>query len=116
MMDDCLFCKIVRGELHAEVVYEDERALAFKDINPQAPVHVLIIPKKHIVGLAEPLDEKEEGLLGHLLRVGSRVARDFEITERGFRTVINANAEAGQSVYHLHLHILGGRPMKWPPG
>ena len=90
--------------------------MAFKDINPQAPVHLLIIPKKHIVGLAGPLEEEDEGLLGHLLRVGARLAHDFEINERGFRTVINANAEAGQSVYHLHLHVLGGRTMKWPPG
>jgi histidine triad (HIT) family protein len=111
----CLFCKIVARELPAEVLFEDERALAFRDIAPQAPEHVLVIPKRHIATLADAGEEDRE-LLGHLLLVGARMADELGLVERGFRTVINTNAEAGQSVYHIHVHILGGRRMRWPPG
>ena len=112
---DCLFCRIIAGEIPADVVHQDERAIAFRDINPQAPVHVLVIPRDHL----ESLDEatlKEEALLGHLLRVAARVANLEGLSEGGYRTVINTGAGAGQSVFHLHLHVIGGRALSWPPG
>lgn len=112
-MNDCLFCKIIKNELNAEKVFEDEDCIAIKDINPQAPVHILIIPKKHISKLYEADDEK---LLGKMLKVCSDIARKLEIIENGYRVVINTNKWAGQSVDHLHFHLLGGRIMKWPPG
>jgi len=114
-MKDCLFCKIVSGDSPAEVLYQDERAVAFADIRPQAPVHILVIPRKHLSSLDQTSAE-DEALLGHLLLVGSRLAREAGIVERGFRTVINTNEDAGQTVYHLHVHIIGGRRMTWPPG
>lgn len=114
-MEDCLFCKIVRGEIPGEIVYQDDRATAFADIAPKAPKHILVVPNKHISTLAEA-GEEDEALLGHLLLVGARVARELGVTERGFRTVINTNQDAGQTVFHIHVHILGGRPMGWPPG
>jgi histidine triad (HIT) family protein len=113
--ENCLFCRIVAGEVSAEVVHQDERSIAFRDINPQAPVHVLVIPREHIESLDEA-SQRDEALLGHLLRVGARVANDLELSESGYRTVINTGAGAGQSVFHLHLHVLGGRPLSWPPG
>jgi histidine triad (HIT) family protein len=112
---DCLFCRIVAGEIPAEVVHQDERAVAFRDINPQAPVHVLVIPRDHM----ESLDDaglKDEALLGHLLRVAARVANEQGLSESGYRTVVNTGAGAGQSVFHLHLHVIGGRALTWPPG
>jgi histidine triad (HIT) family protein len=112
---DCLFCRIVAGEIPADVVHQDERALAFRDINPQAPAHVLVIPRDHL----ESLDEatlRDEALLGHLLRVAARVANLEGLSEGGYRTVINTGAGAGQSVFHLHLHVIGGRALSWPPG
>ena len=114
-MDSCLFCSIIRGELHSEVIYQDELSVAFRDINPQAPVHVLIVPREHVVSLAEATAE-DERLLGHLLRVATALAEKEGILTRGYRTVINTNKEAGQSVYHIHVHLLGGRYMGWPPG
>ncbi|HHY31907.1 MAG TPA: histidine triad nucleotide-binding protein [Firmicutes bacterium] len=111
---DCLFCKIARHEIPSDVVYEDERTLAFRDINPQAPVHVLVIPKRHISSLAE-LGEGDEELAGHLLAVASRVASALGVGE-GFRVVGNCGETAGQSVFHLHMHVLGGRRLGWPPG
>lgn len=114
-MSDCLFCKVVDKKIPARIVYEDEQALAFEDINPQAPVHILVIPKKHIPHVlgAEPADN---ALMGHLLQVVSRVARDRGIADRGFRLVANTNPDSGQEVYHIHFHVLGGRRMHWPPG
>jgi histidine triad (HIT) family protein len=112
---ECLFCRIVAGEIPADIIYQDERALAFRDINPQAPVHALVIPRDHL----ESLDEaalNEEALLGHLLRVAARVANEQGLSESGYRTVINTGAGAGQSVFHLHLHVVGGRSLSWPPG
>jgi len=112
---DCLFCRIVAGEIPADMVHQDERAIAFRDINPQAPVHVLVIPRDHL----ESLDEaglRDEALLGHLLRVAARVANDEGLSEGGYRAVINTGAGAGQSVFHLHLHVIGGRTLSWPPG
>ena len=114
-MSECLFCKMARGEIQPKTVYEDDRALAFHDIHPQAPVHVLVIPKVHVSTLNE-VSADQADLLGHLVRVATRVARDLGIAERGYRTVMNCNAEAGQTVFHIHLHLLGGRPMHWPPG
>jgi histidine triad (HIT) family protein len=111
----CLFCRIVAKEIPAELVYEDESAVVIRDINPQAPTHLLVIPQEHLESLDEA-SQKDEALLGHLLRVAARVANAADLAEGGYRTVINNGAGAGQSVFHLHLHVLGGRPMKWPPG
>ncbi len=112
---DCLFCRIVKGEIPAELLHQDDFAIAIRDINPQAPTHLLVIQKQHI----ESLDDaslKHEPLLGHLLRVAARLANTEGLAEGGYRTVINNGAGAGQSVFHLHVHVLGGRPMNWPPG
>ena len=111
---DCLFCRIIRGEIPAKKVYEDEETLVFEDIKPQAPTHVLIIPKKHIVGIREAKSEDAE-IVGKLHLVAAQIARDRKI-ENGYRTVFNVGPGAGQSVFHLHLHLLGGRPLSWPPG
>jgi histidine triad (HIT) family protein len=111
----CLFCKIVGGGTPAGKVYEDDQAIAFKDIHPQAPTHVLIIPREHIESLNDAA-AGDEKLLGHLLRLASKIANQLGIAESGFRTVINTGEESGQSVAHLHVHILGGRAMAWPPG
>lgn len=112
---DCLFCRIIAGEIPGEVVHRDDRSLAFRDINPQAPTHILVIPREHIESLDEAT-QREEALLGHLLRVAARVANQEGLSETGYRTVINTGTGAGQSVFHLHLHVLGGRQMNWPPG
>lgn len=112
---DCLFCRIVAGEIPADIVYQDERSIALRDINPQAPVHVLVIPRDHMESLDDAA-RNDEALLGHLLRIAARVANDQGLTESGYRTVINTGAGAGQSVFHLHLHVLGGRALAWPPG
>lgn len=109
----CLFCKIAHGEVPAQVVYEDVRAMAFRDINPQSPVHVLVIPKVHATSLMEMQDDS---LSAHLLQVIQTVAKQENLAERGFRVVTNVGAEGGQTVDHLHWHILGGRPHGWPPG
>ncbi len=114
-MQNCLFCKIVNREVPARIVFEDERVLAFEDIDPKAPVHILIIPKKHFATLLD-VPEDEGDLIWHLLKVARGVARTKNIAERGFRIVSNCNPESGQSVYHLHVHMLGGRQMQWPPG
>lgn len=114
MAGDCLFCKIIRGEISSKKIYEDEKSFAFEDINPQAPTHVLIVPKKHIVGLKEAAAEDAE-LIGYCQLVAAKIARQRNI-EEGYRTVYNVGRGAGQSVFHLHLHLLGGRPLHWPPG
>ena len=114
-MADCLFCGIVEGRIPASVVYQDDRLMAFHDINPQAPTHVLVLPREHIESL-DDASQRDESLLGHLLRVGARMANDLGHAETGYRTVINTGAGAGQSVFHLHLLVLAGRPMTWPPG
>lgn len=112
---DCLFCKIAQKKIPAKIIYEDDLSVAFEDIAPQAPVHVLVIPKKHI---ATSLDIRAEdnALIGHLYQIANKLAKEKGIAERGFRVVMNTNREAGQSVWHIHLHVLGGRPMHWPPG
>ena len=114
-MSDCLFCQIVAGEIPAELEYEDDEIVAFRDINPQAPVHLLVIPRRHIETLLDTKDD-DAGLLGRLQRVGVELARRHGLEERGFRLVTNCLEEAGQSVFHIHLHVLGGRVMGWPPG
>ncbi len=114
-MSECLFCKFVSKEIPTQVVYEDEHTFAFRDINPQAPVHILVIPRAHLSNLAQAEPAHAE-LLGHLLWVCAEIARQEGIETSGYRVVLNTNRDAGQSVYHLHLHLLGGRPMSWPPG
>ena len=114
-MPDCLFCKFVRKEIPTRVAFEDDSCLAFEDINPKAPVHVLVIPKRHI-GFINEVRPEDENLLGHLALVARQIAHDREIHESGYRVVINTGPDAGQSVFHIHLHLLGGRPMAWPPG
>src|SRR5579864_2030954 len=114
VMTDCLFCKIIDGKIPAKKVYEDEKAFAFEDINPQAPTHVLIIPKKHIVGIDQATEADAE-LMGYCQLVAAKIARERKL-ENGFRTVYNVGPDAGQTVFHLHLHLLGGRKMGWPPG
>ncbi len=114
-MTHCPFCKIIDRQLPARIVFEDERAIAFEDINPQAPTHSLVIPKKHIESL-NSLSSEDEELVGYLLAVAAKIAKQKGIDEIGYRTVINTNIQAGQTVYHLHIHLLGGRIMRWPPG
>ena len=111
----CLFCKIVAGAIPAEKVYEDDGTVAFRDINPQAPVHVLVIPRVHIASL-DDAGEADEAKLGQLMLAAARVARQEGLSEGGYRTVVNTGAGAGQSVFHIHLHVLGGRALAWPPG
>lgn len=112
---NCLFCRIIAGEVPATVVYRDERMIAFRDINPQAPVHVLLVPVDHLSRLNDLLPE-DDPLTGELVRRAAAIARDEGIAERGYRLVFNCNGDAGQTVLHIHLHLLGGRPMAWPPG
>ncbi|MEO5358316.1 MAG: histidine triad nucleotide-binding protein [Nitrospirae bacterium YQR-1] len=112
---DCLFCKIAKKEIPAKVVYEDEQVVAFEDITPKAPVHILVIPKKHISTTLE-LTEAESALTGHMVIVANKIAQDRAVAQSGFRMVMNCNRDAGQSVFHIHLHLLGGRAMSWPPG
>ena len=111
---NCLFCKIIAGEIPAKKVYEDKKVFVFEDINPQAPTHFLIVPMKHIAGLDQASAEDAE-LLGYCELVAAKLAREREI-EDGYRTVYNVGPRSGQSVFHLHLHLLGGRDLKWPPG
>jgi histidine triad (HIT) family protein len=115
MSKECLFCRIVNKELPAKFVHEDDLAVAFEDINPQAPTHVLIVPRQHIAGLND-LTPADDALIGHLHRVAAKIARERGVHESGYRTVLNTGRGAGQSVFHLHLHLLGGRGMRWPPG
>lgn len=113
-MNDCLFCKIIEGKIPAKKVYEDDRVFAFEDINPQAPTHVLIIPKKHIVGLKEA-EAADAEILGYMQLIAAKLGRERGI-ESSYRTVYNVGPGAGQSVFHIHLHLIGGRPLSWPPG
>jgi len=113
MADQCLFCRIVRREIPARIVHETDDTLAFADVNPQAPTHVLVIPKAHVPSLNEASDAAQ---IGRLAIVAAEIARAEGLAERGYRTVINTNADAGQTVFHVHLHLLGGRRLGWPPG
>ena len=112
---DCVFCKIVQGEIPSDKLYEDDEIVAFSDVNPQAPVHGLVIPKRHIANISE-ITPEDEGLIGRMFIVGNRMARDKEVAEKGYRLVMNSGPDGGQAVDHIHLHVLGGRKMQWPPG
>jgi histidine triad (HIT) family protein len=114
-MTNCLFCKIIDRDIQASIVYEDERVLAFNDINPQAPTHVLIVPKRHIASLNE-ISVEDDQIVGELVRRAAAIAKERGLSAGGYRTVFNTNRDAGQTVFHIHLHLLGGRSMTWPPG
>ena len=111
----CLFCRIASGEIPASIVYQDDRLIAFNDINPQAPMHVLVVPRRHIATLND-LTKADDDLVGEMVRRGGAIAAERGFGERGYRTVFNVNADAGQTVFHIHLHVLGGRGFNWPPG
>lgn len=112
---DCLFCKIAAKEIPAKIVHEDEELVAFEDISPQAPVHILVIPRQHISRLNDLQPEHDE-LVGKIIRLAKKMAKERDIDQAGYRVVMNCNEQAGQSVFHIHLHLLGGRAMQWPPG
>lgn len=112
---DCLFCKISRGEIPATIVLEDPEIVAFKDIRPQAPTHILIIPRQHIATINDT-DSKDEQLLGRMILTAKKLARTMQLSDAGYRLVFNVNSGGGQEVYHIHLHLIGGRQMTWPPG
>lgn len=114
-MADCLFCKIVAGQIPGAIVYQDDRLVAFKDINPQAPMHVLIVPRRHVPTLND-LAAGDDGLVGEMVRRAAALAAENGYAQGGYRTVFNCNADAGQTVFHIHLHVLGGRSFSWPPG
>ncbi len=114
-MTDCIFCKIISGDIPGDIVYQDDDVLAFRDLNPKAPTHILVIPKKHISTLNDVQTDDAE-LVGKMYLAAKKIAADEGIAEPGYRTVMNCNALAGQTVFHIHLHLLGGRPMSWPPG
>jgi histidine triad (HIT) family protein len=112
---DCLFCKIIDRTIPSNIIFEDDTLLAFNDISPQAPQHKLIIPKRHISTLND-LNENDQNLIGHMIITASTLAKDLNVAEDGYRVVFNCNTHGGQAVYHIHLHLLGGRPLMWPPG
>jgi len=114
-MADCLFCKIINKEINSDILFEDDDVLAFRDINPQAPTHILIVPKKHISTIND-LQQEDEALTGKIILIAQSLAKQENIDENGYRLVFNCNSEGGQEVYHIHLHLLGGRRMQWPPG
>lgn len=114
-MDKCLFCGVIKGDIKGDIVYQDKSVVAFKDINPKAPVHILIVPRKHIETLLD-LEQGDKHLVGEIHYIASQLARDQGIAKEGFRVVLNNGPGAGQSVYHIHFHLLGGRPFTWPPG
>lgn len=114
-MSGCLFCRIVEGTIPADILFQDEQALAFRDINPQAPLHVLVIPKRHVPSLQDSADA-DRGLLGHLMLLCKEMAHRHDLSGSGYRVVTNVGRDAGQTVSHMHLHVLGGRHMTWPPG
>jgi histidine triad (HIT) family protein len=114
-MPACLFCQIMNREVAASIVYEDERMFAFNDINPQAPTHVLVIPKRHVATLND-LTAGDDGMVGEMVRCAAAIAKTRGLSAGGFRTVFNTNRDAGQTVFHIHLHLLGGRALHWPPG
>ena len=114
-MSDCLFCKIIGGQIPGNIVFQVDQLLAFKDINPQAPRHVLIVPRRHIATLYD-LTPADDALVGSLFRAAAALAKEHGYAERGYRTVFNTNREAGQTVFHIHLHLLAGRSLSWPPG
>jgi len=114
-MEDCLFCKIDRGEIPSEKVYDGEGVFAIKDVNPQAPVHILILPKKHFSTIMD-IEEDDQKMIGSIFTVGNKIAKDNGLTDSGFRMILNCGRGAGQSVFHVHYHLMGGRALNWPPG
>src|SRR5690349_24250967 len=114
-MTNCLFCKVIAGDIPGTIVYQDDDLVAFRDIDPKAPMHVLIVPRRHIATLND-LTPADDGLVGPMVRRAAAIAKEHGHAERGYRTLFNTNAEAGQSVFHIHLHVLGGRGFDWPPG
>lgn len=114
-MSDCIFCKIASGEIPSEFVYQDEHVLAFNDMHPQAPTHILVIPRTH-VSTVNDLDDEQARLMGRLFIAARNIAADQGFAEAGYRTLVNCNEQAGQTVFHIHMHLLAGRPMGWPPG
>ncbi|KTD19704.1 histidine triad nucleotide-binding protein [Legionella londiniensis] len=112
---DCLFCKIIGGDIPAKVIFENSEIMAFRDIKPQAPTHVLVVPKKHIATIADA-DTGDERLLGQMILAAKKIANEEGLTEKGYRLIFNVNSYGGQEIYHIHLHLLGGRQMTWPPG
>ena len=114
-MEDCIFCKIINKEIPTSIVFEDEEMIAFNDINPQAPIHILLIPREHFASLNN-IPEEKKSLLSHLLLKARQIAQEKGIAEKGYRIVLNTESDSGQEVYHIHLHLLGGRWMNWPPG
>ncbi len=115
-MADCLFCQIASGAIPADIVHQDDDVVAFRDIDPQAPHHVLVIPRRHVEAVRDSTGPEGEQLVGRLMAAAAAIATDLGLDERGYRLVSNTGVDGGQSVFHLHVHILGGRPMKWPPG
>lgn len=114
-MEDCVFCKIIKGEIPSTKVYEDDKILCFKDINPAAPVHIIMVPKKHISSLNE-LSDEDQIVIGHIFLTAKKIAKENNISKDGYRIVTNCGEKAGQSVKHIHFHLLGGRSFNWPPG
>ena len=114
-MSDCLFCRIIAHEIPATIVYEDDRILAFNDINPQGPTHVLVVPKRHIASLND-LEAADDQIVGEVVRRAAAIAKERGVSANGFRVVFNTNRDAGQTVFHIHLHLIGGRSLAWPPG
>ena len=114
-MEDCIFCKIINKEIPASIVFEDEKMIAFNDINPQAPIHILLIPREHFASIND-IPEEKNSILSHLLLKARQIAQEKGIAEKGYRIVLNTEKDSGQEVFHIHLHLLGGRRMNWPPG
>lgn len=114
-MNNCLFCRIITGEIKGDIVYQDGSVVAFRDINPQAPVHILIVPRKHIATVLD-LEDGDKGLIGDIFSAAAKLAKEQGVSKDGFRVVVNCGPGAGQTVYHVHFHLLGGRPFVWPPG
>ncbi|ADO76804.1 histidine triad nucleotide-binding protein [Halanaerobium praevalens] len=114
-MEDCLFCKIIAGKMETEFIYQDEELVVFKDISPQAPVHLLIVPKKHIANLNQ-LNKRDNNLVGQIYQVAQKMAAKYDIDQSGYRVVSNCGQDGGQTVNHIHFHLLGGRELQWPPG
>jgi histidine triad (HIT) family protein len=112
---DCLFCRLIAGEIPANIVHQNDHVVAFKDITPQAPTHVLVVPRRHIASLND-LSPADDALIGEMIRTAANIAQEAGHADRGYRTVFNCNADAGQTVFHVHLHLLGGRKLTWPPG
>ncbi len=114
-MNDCLFCKILEGDIPTHLVYQDDQVIAFNDINPQAPIHLLVIPRKHISTLNE-ITDADTPIVGHMVKIAQQLAQANNLDEKGYRMVMNCNEHGGQTIFHIHLHLLGGRQLQWPPG